>query len=674
MAAKLKKSRYIAVIVLTVLVFAALLLRFIQWQVVEYDSIYADATKRAQQVLQTEAARGDIVDRYGRVLATSSMSYSIVIQKGEFPGKSETQKRINVVLSLYNILEQNGETVNSRLPIVSTPQGYEYTENSETEKAALFDMVDKQSYATAQNCFDALVKRYALSDLTPEDALKVIKIRYEMERGGFDAYYAVSVADKVSVATLTAISENLDSLAGVRISAVPARAYVKSGVAAHIVGYTGPIFAEEYADYKEQGYKMDDIVGKSGVEKLAEEYLKGKDGTSLQDINSEDGMKVVEDAQPGATVVLTIDSYLQQVAQEQLEATIKEIAEKGIKEGNQGADANAGAAVVIDVNSGDVLAAVNYPTYDINDLLTNYSAVAESEGSPLYNRAFQGLYEPGSSYKPLVALAALENGIITPSTRVVCTHRYTYYADYRPKCLGTHGSINLEHALAVSCNYYFFEVGRRTTIEVIEDYAAQVGLGQKTNIGLPESTGSVSGPENSAKLGKVWVPGDTLQAAIGQGDNLFTPLQLANYVATLANGGTHYQPRIIRSVISRDNTEILVDDEPTVLNTLDVDSANIAAVLEGMRSVTTDGTGASVFGDYAIAVGGKTGSAEVPTGSPNAIFIAFAPYDDPQIAVAIVIEHGWHGGSAANVAKAIFDAYFFPEGQQASAEVGKLAQ
>jgi len=321
-----------------------------------------------------------------------------------------------------------------------------------------------------------------------------------------------------------------------------------------------------------------------------------------------------------------------------------------------------------------VLAAANYPTYSIDDLLSDYDAVLNADNQPLFNRAFQGTYAPGSSYKPLVALAALQTGVITPSTQVNCTHVYTYYEDYQPKCLGTHGWISLEHALAVSCNFYFFEVGRLTTIQVIENYAKSFGFGEKTGIGLPESAGIVAGITYRSSIGEKWVPGDTLQAAIGQSDNAFTPLQMANYIATICSGGIRYQPRIVKQVVSKDGTETLVDDEPVVVETIDLDEKNIKAVMKGMLSVTLDGTGAAVFADYPIKVGGKTGSAEVSSGSPNAVFVAFAPYDDPQIAVAVVIEHGWHGGEAANVAKAIFDAYFFPEGTEAAATVGELVE
>lgn len=660
---KMQKSRYAAIIVITLVMTVVMLLRFVQFQVIEADEISAAAAKSAQQTLQIKAARGDIVDRYGRTIATTGMSYSVMLQKGNFPTKKEHEKRLETILRLYEILETNGETILQKLPIDDNLDNPQFIAEMSSEIAVLKDMLDKQSYATAQNCVDALVARYKLENLSAADARKVMNIRYLMERGGFESYTPVEIAAEVSVATLIAVKEHQDSLPGAVIASVPYRVYERPTTAAHLIGYTGPIYAEEYAELKTQGYKMNDTLGKAGVEKLAEIYLRGTDGTTLEELNSDDtGTTTIKNAQPGDTVVLTLDARLQEAAQKTLEETIKSIAEKGKNSsGKQGADANAGAVVVMEVNTGDILAAATYPTYSITDILSDYNALLIAESQPLYNRAFQGLYEPGSAYKPLVAVAALETGVIRANTALVCNKVYRYYTDYQPSCLGTHGSITLRRALAVSCNCFFYETGRLTTINNIVDYAKQFGLGQKSGIGLPESTGSISGPEYSASKNKIWVPGDTLQAAIGQGDNLYTPLQLASYVATLSNGGTRYQPRLIKSVVSKDGTETLVADEPVVLNTVNMSESTLNAVLEGMRSVTSDGTGSAVFGSYAIEVGGKTGSAQVPSGTANAVFIAFAPYDEPEIAIAIVIEHGWHGGDAAGIARAVFDEYFFPE-------------
>ncbi|HNX13492.1 MAG TPA: penicillin-binding transpeptidase domain-containing protein [Oscillospiraceae bacterium] len=675
MGKKTANIRMIAIITVTVVLFAVLAGRFAQFQIIETDVIAAQAKQSEEKTISVEAARGEITDRYGRIIAGNSMSYSVIIRRGSFPSGSDGEKRIEVILRLCKLLADNNEILSESLPLNGDFANPQFMPDRDDDVAKLKEFLNKQPYATAQNCFDALAGRYDLTGLSAADARTVMGVRYEMEIGGFSSYKQISIAKNVSMATITAVKEQNELLPGIYIAAVPERTYYMPDIAAHVIGYTGPIYAEEYSELKTQGYSLDDQVGKSGVEKMTESYLRGTNGTTVT--NSDDPETAVTKARapiPGATVVLTIDSNLQKAAQDSLAETIKKIAEKGNYGDNQGADADAGAAVVIEIGTGDVLAAANYPTYSINDLLKDYDAVLNTVNQPLFNRAFQGVYPPGSTYKPLVSLAALETGTITPGTQIDCTHIYTYYEDYQPKCLGTHGWISLEHALAVSCNFYFFEVGRRTTIQVIENYAKSFGLGEKTGIGLPESAGIVAGVTYRSSIGQKWVPGDTLQAAIGQSDNLFTPLQLANYIATICTGGIRYQPRIVKQVVSKDGTRTLLADEPIVAGTVELDPKNINYVRQGMLSVTLDGTGAGVFGDYKIKVGGKTGSAEVASGSPNAVFLAFAPYDNPQIAVAIVVEHGWHGGEAANVAKAIFDAYFFPEGTEAAADVGQLVK
>lgn len=668
---KKKNGRITALIVLTVLLFAALVLRFAQWQIIESAEISAKASVSRKKTIAAEAPRGDITDRYGRVLAGSSTSYSLVILRGDFPAADDSEYRTEVVLKMYGILERSGEKICSDLPLCLDEAGEpRFLEGREDDAAVLKKFLSKQPYATARNCFDKLTSRYALEKASPQDAYRVMRIMYTLEQNGYYSYKQVTVATDLSISSITAVKEAGDELPGIYICAVPRRVYLYPEIAPHIIGYTGPIFAEEYEELSDKGYALDDIVGKSGIEKLAESYLRGTDGTSGS--RGEPGSAPVA----GATVSLTIDTALQQTAQESLAETVKTIARNGRGKENQGGDACAGACVVIKTDTSEVLAAANYPSYSLSDLLSDYNSVLYAEGKPLNNRAFQGLYPPGSTYKPLVAAAALESGTISPATHFMCNYYYTYYSDidpgYRPHCTGTHGSVSLTRALAVSCNCFFYETGRLLGIDAIENYAARFGLGRKTGIGLAESAGTVAGPTERAARGGIWNPGDTLQASIGQSDNLFTPLQLANYTATICNGGTLYRPRIIKKVSSADLSETFVEDEPETAGETGVSQKNLEAVKRGMLSVTTEGTGAKVFASYGIKVGGKTGSAEVGGGSPNAVFVAFAPYDDPEIAVAVVIEHGWHGGDAANVAKAIFDEYFFPEGVETAVRPGGL--
>lgn len=680
MASLTKKntSRYIAITIISVVLFVIFFLRLLQYQIIDGETLRVAADQSLAETIQVTAARGDILDRYGRPLATSRMGYSVIIQKGNFPSSKDKPYRNEVILRLCGLLSELGEERIDHLPLSDDVTNMQFSENMDNTIRALKKKLSLQSYATAQNCFDALVKRYKLEELPAADARLIMSVRYEMELGSFETYLPVTIASDVSMTTVATIKEQGDALPGVDIDSVPVRVYNYPELASHILGYTGPIYAEEYAELKEKGYRLNDIIGKDGIEKAMETYLKGTDGTKAKGSTPDQLIALSQkEVIPGDNVVLALDLNLQQIAQTQLEKTILTIQKKGEGKTNKGGDATAGAVVVVKVNTGEVLAAATYPTYSITDLLEDYSSVLNAADQPLYNRAFQGAYPPGSAFKPIVGIAAFNEGIITADTTIVCVHDYKFYKDYQPHCLGWHGATNLRRALAVSCNYYFFEVGRRLGIEDMDKYATQFGMGQKTGIELSESEGILAGPASRALMesDNVWHPGDTLQAAIGQSDHLFTPLQLAMYTATVANEGTRYRARLVKTVVSKDHSEVKVADVPEILNIINASKEAFDAVKVGMRSVTEDGgTGAGTFGDYGISVGGKTGSSEVYTGSPNAVFIAFAPYDNPEIAVAIVVEHGWHGGSTAGIARSIFDAYFFADSTVYSPQNGVLLQ
>ena len=330
-----------------------------------------------------------------------------------------------------------------------------------------------------------------------------------------------------------------------------------------------------------------------------------------------------------------------------------------------------GAAVMIDVNNGDVLAMASYPTYDLTTIYKNaelYNAAKEDPLNPFLNRATHGLFAPGSTFKPMVATAALQEGVIEPSTRITDTGVYRYYSYPQPACWlwrqsrATHGSINVSKAIEVSCNVFFYEVGRLTGIRTIDGYAAKFGLGQPTGIELPENVGTVAGPDYTISQGQTWYEGNVMSAAIGQENNQFTPLQMANYTATLANGGTHYAAHLLKSVKSNDYAQTIQTYEPQILDQIDIDPENLAAIHKGMIDLTTTGSLRGYFRDLDFTVAAKTGSVQVAgQNTSNATFICFAPADDPQVALAIVAQKGGSGSGLAELAADILDYYFKAE-------------
>lgn len=629
--------------------------RAAQIQVVNAQKYLDQADTTGSRRVTINAARGEILDRYGRPIAVNREGYNIVFNSAYLP-KDQINQTI-VALTAY--LKKTGEAWTDNLPL-STEEPFGFVEGKDSEITSMKNRLGVAHYATAENCFTQMVKRYELEGLDRQLQRTVMGVRYSMEQADFSVSAPFTLAEDVSAETMTAVTEASGDMPGVEISVVPFREYVADDVAPHLIGTMGPIYAEDWEELSAKGYTYSDRVGRSGIEKAAEDYLRGKNGSKIvkQDASGNTlSEEVVEQPEAGNTVLLSIDKNLQRVAQTQLEALINQL-----KTTTNG-EADAGAVVAVQVKTGEILCSANYPTYTLSDYMNNYQALASNSDNPLFDRAFNGLYPPGSVFKPAVAAAALQEGVITPETTVRCVQRFTLFQDYQPKCLGYHGNINVTRALARSCNYFFYDTGYKLGIDRLNNYCQQLGLGVLTGVEVPESKGILAGPEerknNAADPN--WRGGDTLQAAIGQSDTVLTPLQLATYTATIANGGTRYQTRLIHEVRSYDLEESVVDSTPQVLNTVDFSQEVIDTVKAGMLSVTEDGTGSGTFRNYPIQVGGKTGTAEVPTGEDNSVFIAFAPYDDPEIAVSVVVEHGGHGSSSGSLVRAIFDAYFFSQ-------------
>lgn len=669
------KNRFRVITAAIVIIVGALFVRLFYLQVINGEAYYEKTQNRISSTYAEKAPRGEILDRYGKPLVTNRVGYSLKLQKGEATGK----KLNDMLFEILGILEECGYEYNDSLP-VSKNYPFEFTfadENgdgsTEDEKESWFSSKKKLTKDMSANEVIDYYRQntYGIGEeYSAEEARKIVGIRYDISLSGFSAVSPFTIAEDIDVNVITKIKERKADFEGVYVTKEYYRSYSEGNLAAHILGGVGKIDAEEYAENKDKGYGYNDMIGKRGVEKMFENYLRGKDGIKSQDENIEDVA-----AEAGNYVVLTLDSDLQKATEASLENRIKEIAAKGgdPKE-KKGGDADAGAAVVIDVKNGDVLACASYPTYNPAEFNKNYSELISNPANPIWNRAISGGYAPGSTFKPLVAIAALETGSVTLNEEIECNGIYTFYEDYQPKCWiwsslkQTHGKLNVKQAIEYSCNCYFYEAGRRTGIEAINKYAKMFGLGELTGIGFSEEAkGNISNPEYKEKVekneeNKRWYPADTIITAIGQSYSYFTPIQLANYAATIANGGTLYKTQIVKSIRSTTDGSEVYKTEPTVRGIVEVSDENLEAVKQGMYGVVDEGSASSIFANYPISVGGKTGTAQVGSNvSDNALFIAFAPFENPEIAVAVVLENGVKGANAAYVAKDIFDAYFSNE-------------
>ncbi|MCD7722958.1 MAG: hypothetical protein LUH82_03265 [Clostridiales bacterium] len=616
-----------------------------------------------------EAARGEIVDRNGNSLVTNRQGNSIILNAAYFPSSSENDERNAIILNLINLFEQNGEEYVNNLPLQLQDGEIVFTDDEDAvEQMKSEDMLNLQSYATAQNCFDAMVEKYGLEDYSVKQALKIGAIRYELTRLQFSIENPVTIADDVSDETVAAIKEDSDSYLGADVKVVSYREYADSSLAVHILGTVRQINAEEYEELKDSGYSITDTIGESGIEKAMEDELRGTPGEMTITIDSDGNVteEITKYPVQGNTVVLTIDKDLQALAQEKLKETCDEVS----------LSSGAGAVVVEDVNSGEILAAASYPTYDLEDYYNNYSELASDSRQPLWSRFALGTYAPGSTFKPAMACAALEEGVITESTTFYCRSYFEYY-DITFSCLSYHGSENVKTALRDSCNVFFYNCAQKLGISKMNEYASMFGLGEKTGVEISEAAGTLAGPASAEKYGTTWQMGDTIQAAIGQSDNLFTPLQLCNYCATIANGEVRYEMHFVKSVINTSSGTVQ-ETGSTVAQELSISSNTISIVQEGMRLVATTGAPASVFSGLDVDVACKTGTSQVIKNGQtvnNGFLITYAPYDNPEIAVASVVELAGSGTSTADITASIIDYYYSSNTNEKSAELtGELLQ
>lgn len=636
--------------------------------------------KSVQTITKTrtvEAARGILTDRNGRELVGNRQTYDLTLETG-----SLNQAELNTaVLRLVQLLRQRGLEWEDNLPVSSTwPYSYELEDAGSTKRSRFITFLRDKMKLVSSTLTTADLSGEALSaaGLSANVLIAEMRIAFEIPehwttqdaRDVLGVLYELTIRQLVNTTDYIMVQDlDTELLAlikdggyqGAVIRSSTAREY-KTDYAAHILGTVGGI--ENYTqDLKDKGYSYNDIIGRSGAESAFEAYLKGTDGKQVYSTNSDGKITdqyYTKEPQPGNTVELTIDLDFQQAVEDALAATVSRMT---LEDGNE--KRGAGVAVV-EVGTGAVLSLASYPTFHLATYNQDFNELMANPANPMLNRATQGAYPPGSTFKPLTAVAALESGIITPTQKIKTLGRYTYYAPtYQPACWiynsygSTHGSINVVDAINVSCNYFFYEVGRLTGISALNRYAKAFGLGEHTGIEIGDRAGILAGPEYCQEAGIQWSDGQTIAAAIGQSYNLFTPLQLANYIATLVSGGQHYEAHLLKEVSTYDRSQVIYTQPDTPINTVEMTPSTLNAVKSGMKKLTTSGSLASYFQNCVVEAGAKTGTAQLGGGTVNnGVFVCFAPYDDPEIAVAIVIEQGGSGSALASTAVEIINAWF----------------
>lgn len=666
---------------------AVYVLRLIFLQLVNSDSFKAQATNTTDYNFTVTAARGDIVDSAGRRIAASTTSYNVVLSK-LLMGDEDLDAMLQRIVEL---LEAHGEKWNDSL-LIGEPDAaghYSFTAQADSTSdqkalAAMKDSLGLQQYATADDVMEKLVEDYKLESYPLHWQRVLGGIHYEMQQQAFSNVNNFVMAENVSEVTVATIKENSLTMPGVEIVETSTRSYDEGGIIPHVLGRVGKITAEKWKvtdengqttyPLREKGYNMNDMIGVSGLEAVYEDELRGKDGVETITRSSDGvivGTAMTTVPEPGHTVQLTIDSAFQQAVDRALARNIEMI--NSTYNSGSSAKAAAGAVVVISTKDGSVLAASNYPSYDQNLFATQYSQYSSDPGLPLLNRALQGLYTPGSTFKPAVAVAALDSGVINRFSTVYCNGVYTYYDDYRPKCTrhGHSGNIDVITAIKWSCNIFFYDVGRRLTSDVYDAYAYKLGLGQRTGVEVSEAVGRLTTKSDSNYMASLDV-----QAAIGQGNTVVSPIQLATYAATLANNGTRYRTHFVEAILDTNTGEVLSETKPEVMDVIEGTGNTFELVRQGMKQVPSTISGK--ISSYPVPIACKSGTPQrSETYAPgkhylNAMMVAYLPADDPQIAIGISIEYGGYGARTGDLVVDIANAYFaLKDGslaQQAEAE------
>ena len=695
MARKSKKAninlRYNILTVLIYVLGIILIARLFNLQIVHGAEYREESNTRLTRESVLEASRGAILDKTGATLVDSKIQFSLEMYKS----KVDTATLNQSILNMINVLEKYETSYVDSFPIKIEP--FEFT-ISEQELLSWKKSNKLSEDITAEQAFYKFKSKYGIDTNDIQDARKIMAIRYEASQKGYSSTKAIRIADNISREAVAEFSESSDKFVGINIVVEPVRQYTSGSLASHILGYAGKINSQEY-EQRKSTYGSNDIIGKTGIEYVFEEYLKGKNGTKQIDM-AVDGTTTAEyvskEATAGSDVVLTIDANLQKVTEDALASNIQKIASGGF---GKAYNAKAGACVVMNVNSGEVLAMASYPNYDPSDFVGGISTEAwnnytNNTAKPLVDKAIQNSYSPGSTYKMVTAIAGLESGAINLNTKINDTGVYKkygismncwYYTDYHRG----HGYLNVSEAIEKSCNYFFYETGDRMGIDKLAEFARYFGLGTKTGIELQGETAGVLADRETKKQkhpdDQNWNPGNTLNASIGQGDNEFSPLQMARYISMLANGGHKIDVSIVKTIRNSDGSEASREEINKFVNKklgLEEDTQEekqlnqnyLNAVLQGMKSVTSDtgGTAYVRFKDFNISVGGKTGSAEAPNNQVHAWFVGFAPFENPEIAIVVMVENGGHGNYTAEVVRDIMGEYFGMNTQDIEENMGAM--
>ena len=665
--------RYNFIIIFIYICGIILLCQLFNLQIVKGEEYRATSDTRLTRETTLKAARGSILDSKGNEIAGTRTSYTLEL----YNSKVSTEDLNTSILNMINVLEKNGDKYKDTFPIKTNP--FEYTITDE-ELKTFKEENDLEESLSAEEAFYYFKNKYEIQQENIEDVRKIIVVRYRISKEGYSSTNPLTIATDISNESIQIFNESSSKFSGIHIAIEPVRKYQQKSLASHILGYVGKINEDEYKARKEEGYTQNDYIGKTGIEYVFEEYLKGEDGVKQIDMavdGTSTGEYVTKEAVAGSDVVLTIDANLQAVAEEALKNNIEKIRNGSFAESY---DAKSGAVVVTNVKTGEILALVSYPDFEPELFITGISNekwAEYSENEALFNRAVQGAYAPGSIFKMITGIAGLETGAITKDEKIHTEGIYQRW--HKPHCWiwddyrMTHGNINVSEAIKHSCNCFFYEVGYRMGIDALERYARYFGLGEKTGIELPlETSGTLASKTLYEERGLDWQAGITLSAAIGQAENNFSPIQMAKYISMLTNKGKNIDISIVKTIIRPDGTEVEQDEIDSFVNNklnieqsniedIQINEENLKAILEGMRTVTTEegGTAYSMFKGFDIEVGGKTGSTENPNSYVNAWFAGFAPFDEPEISVVVFVENGGHGSYTAEVARDIMEEYFF---------------
>ena len=690
---RISKFRAFLLMGLFLLVLVLFSFKLFGLQVAETNTNISNVTTYST-ITRVKAARGDITDRNGNILVGNRASYDLVFNHYVIISSSNTNESL---VKLIDKCAELGVKYNDHFPVTRT-RPFEYTlDNYSSAWRGYFqsflsdDWCGLDSDITAPLLIQKLREVYKIPpEWSDEDARAVIGLRYELDLRNVTNLSSYIFIEDVSDEHLAVILEL--NVPGLMVEASTVREY-HTRYAAHILGSVGAMDAKDWEFYEKQGYAMDAYIGQSGFEEAFELELHAVDGTRLDVVDKEGtiikqywankydengqliGQKV---PQAGNNVETTLDLRLQQVAENSLLETLTLLKNKRDKDGDpvDGNDVQGAAVVAMDVRTGEVLVCASYPSYDPNDFFEKYEEMNADPLLPLYNRALYAEYPPGSTYKMVPTIAAINNGFININTPIYDEGIYDKYDNFEATCLKysstdgleTHGELTVRDALKVSCNYFFYEIGDRMQISQIDEVAKALGLGEPTGVEVPENTGVRSNVENKAAYysgsDAEWFRGDQVMTAIGQAMNRFTPMQMCVYTSSLANKGVRYKATFLKRVVSDDYTALLKQNEPVVAATLEISDEAYQAYSEGMQLVASDekGTAYETFGftGYEIAVCAKTGTSEHdPSKSDHGAIVVYAPADDPEIAIAVYAEQGGHGSDMANIAKDILNAWFF---------------